>query len=184
MKKRTLALIVGLTLTGSSLLAISLQEAAYLGFTEGVEDLIKKGANVNEVNEDGFTPLHAAGLTCRTEIVKILLDAGANPTKGDLRNKQTAIDMAIEQSDFLQKLKEQLALAQEMKEKGESELLILRIKNKDFLVGDNQELIELVTIKEEFLKKLKKTQGKLHFAEQIVLDGCEATINLLIEATD
>ena len=43
--------------------------------------LIKAGAKVNQYDNDGWTPLMAAAAFAEHKLVKMLLDAGANPTR-------------------------------------------------------------------------------------------------------
>lgn len=45
--------------------------------------LISKGINVNERHELGWTALHVAVINGKTEIVKMLLAAGADPNERD-----------------------------------------------------------------------------------------------------
>jgi hypothetical protein len=54
--------------------------------------LLDKGASVNATNRDGNTPLHIAAFLCNEEIVRLLLQRGANPS---LKNKrgETAVDV-------------------------------------------------------------------------------------------
>ena len=52
--------------------------AAHNGHKEIVELLLKKGANVNAVDQNGCTPLHCAAHNGHKEIVELLLDTGAN----------------------------------------------------------------------------------------------------------
>lgn len=57
--------------------------------------LIEAGADVNAVQQAGFTPLHAAAMTGQLELAKLLLDRGANPhAKTD--DGRTALVMAQE----------------------------------------------------------------------------------------
>ncbi|WP_330925546.1 ankyrin repeat domain-containing protein [Candidatus Sororendozoicomonas aggregata] len=62
--------------------------AAKYGRLEILKYLIRKGADINKVNDVGFTPLNAAihasdiDLTTREAMVAILLRAGANPLIG------------------------------------------------------------------------------------------------------
>jgi ankyrin repeat protein len=45
--------------------------------------LLKRGANVNEKDKDNATPLHLASYYKRLEIVRVLLDHGANHRYGE-----------------------------------------------------------------------------------------------------
>ena len=49
-----------------------------LWIREIVEMLIHAGANVNQANRDGLTPLQYASRSVHTKIVEILIRAGAN----------------------------------------------------------------------------------------------------------
>jgi ankyrin repeat protein len=49
------------------------------GNMEAVKLLIEKGADVNAVNQFGFTPLHVAISNRLSGIVRVLLKAGADP---------------------------------------------------------------------------------------------------------
>jgi len=51
--------------------------AAERGFTEIVQLLVAKGANVNHHNKYGFTALHAAASNNHADVVKLLLEKGA-----------------------------------------------------------------------------------------------------------
>jgi ankyrin repeat protein len=55
--------------------------------------LIEAGADVNAVQQAGFTPLHAAAMTGQLDLAKLLLDRGADPNaKTD--DGRTALAMA------------------------------------------------------------------------------------------
>jgi ankyrin repeat protein len=57
--------------------------ASSLGFFEGVGALIKVGARVDEPNEAGETPLITAVHRRDTQMMRVLLQAGANPDRSD-----------------------------------------------------------------------------------------------------
>jgi ankyrin repeat protein len=55
--------------------------------------LIEAGADVNAVQQAGYTPLHAAAMTGQIDLAKVLLDRGADPNaKAD--DGRTALAMA------------------------------------------------------------------------------------------
>ncbi len=72
-----------------SLLAI----AAMFGQVEMVEILIEAGAEVNDLDGPGYTPLMFAAEDGEYEVTRILLQAGADPHIED-RNGETALDKA------------------------------------------------------------------------------------------
>jgi len=57
--------------------------ASSLGFFEGVDALIKAGARVDEPNEAGETPLITAVHRRDTQMMRVLLAAGADPDRSD-----------------------------------------------------------------------------------------------------
>jgi len=57
--------------------------ASQLGFFEGVDALIKAGARVDEPNEAGETPLITAVHRRDTQMMRVLLQAGADPDRSD-----------------------------------------------------------------------------------------------------
>lgn len=52
---------------------------------EEIQNLLSGGADIHERNETGSTPLHLAVFSGSEEIVRMLLDAGANPNAQDLK---------------------------------------------------------------------------------------------------
>ena len=70
-----------------------LQMAVTLGFTEGVEALIKAGAEIEVTDSAGETPLIAAVHRRDAGLVRILLEKGANPDRSD-NSGRTARDYA------------------------------------------------------------------------------------------
>lgn len=81
---------VSLTFSGNRLLLKSAAE----NDLEGVKQALKQGALINYCDEFDWTPLMCAAFENRVEMVKFLLDAGADVS---LRNKvgETALDMAM-----------------------------------------------------------------------------------------
>lgn len=57
--------------------------AVQLGFHDGVETLVDKGAQVDVANSAGETPLISAVHRRDTELMRILLEGGANPDRTD-----------------------------------------------------------------------------------------------------
>ena len=67
--------------TGSlalQVLPVDLYSASLLGHLDVVRELLARGADVEAMSEDGWTPLLAASFGGRVEVVRALLDAGAN----------------------------------------------------------------------------------------------------------
>jgi uncharacterized protein len=54
------------------------------GCTECVDLLAKAGANLNQADSDGVTPLVMAGLNAKWDSMKVLIEAGANVNKWDV----------------------------------------------------------------------------------------------------
>lgn len=60
-----------------------LMRASQIGFFEGVETLITAGARVDEPNDTGETPLISAVHRRDTQMMRVLLRAGADPDRTD-----------------------------------------------------------------------------------------------------
>ena len=56
----------------------AIHRAAYKGFSEVAELLLKKGADLEKYNSVGLTPLHAAAANNNTEVTTILIKYGAH----------------------------------------------------------------------------------------------------------
>lgn len=67
--------------------------AASIGFVEGIELLISLGSEVNSLDKKCLTPLHLAAFSGHQRVVKILLEAKANPHLTSDYN-ETALDAA------------------------------------------------------------------------------------------
>ena len=74
-------------------------EAASDGDVEAIEAHIAVETDLNEQNTTGYAPLHYGVMKNRTEVVALLLEAGADP---DVVNKQskTPLDLAISASKY------------------------------------------------------------------------------------
>lgn len=70
-----------------------IQVAASLGFIDGVEELIKAGARIDEASDTGETPLINAVHRRDVPMVRLLLESGANPDRSD-NSGRTARDYA------------------------------------------------------------------------------------------
>ena len=90
---------------GGNYKASALIEASSYGTNEMVTYLIERGANVNQTDNSGMTPLmniamypgNTGNLQEYLVIAKTLLNNGANPNiRGGQYKKQTALEMAVE----------------------------------------------------------------------------------------
>ena len=64
---------------------------------ESMRKLISAGAKLNQADDDGWTPLIAAAAFGESKLIRILLEAGANPTRratGGPHKGSNAKDMA------------------------------------------------------------------------------------------
>jgi ankyrin repeat protein len=69
-----------------------MDKAATRGDVAQVRALLASGVAANERNVDGATPLMFAACHCRPDVVKVLLDAGANPNDKDLTYGWTPLE--------------------------------------------------------------------------------------------
>lgn len=79
----------------SEIKCTSLHEAAKYGDLEVVEYLVEKGANVNEKDDDGYTPLHVAAKKGYLEIVEYLVEKGAKINEKD-KSAKTPLQLAYD----------------------------------------------------------------------------------------
>lgn len=70
------------------------------GWGEGVQILLRYKANVNLANSAGQTPLIRAVLMHDIDVVRTLLNGGANPDRGDYQTGMTARDYAKRESRY------------------------------------------------------------------------------------
>lgn len=64
--------------------------AAYSGNIDAVRELVKRGADVDRVNNRNQTPLAGAIFKKEEEVIEVLLDAGADPRAGTPSAVETA----------------------------------------------------------------------------------------------
>ena len=64
-------------------LSLLLIRAARLGSVNLVEQMIAKGANVNQFNKEGESPLWVASSEGHTDVIRTLIDNGAKVEQGD-----------------------------------------------------------------------------------------------------
>ena len=69
-------------------------------FTEGVDILIRYGGSVNLANSSGETPLIRAVQLRSVDLIRKLLEAGADPDKADVLAGKSARDYALEDKRY------------------------------------------------------------------------------------
>jgi len=78
-----------------------LMRASQLGFFEGVQHLVTKGARVDAPNETGETPLILAVHRRDTAMMRVLLGAGADPDRADNSGRSARDYAELEGRDSL-----------------------------------------------------------------------------------
>jgi len=73
-----------------------LHKAAFDGNVEEVKKLLKKGADPNVQDKDGWTPLHLAASEGHVDVAKLLLEHGADPNAQDKHGNTPLHDAAFE----------------------------------------------------------------------------------------
>lgn len=73
-----------------------LHEATRNGDLKGAEVLLERGANVDQMNEQGLTPLHWSALNGRADVAELLLEHGADiNVRESYTGKLTPMAMAL-----------------------------------------------------------------------------------------
>ena len=73
-----------------------LHEATREGNVKKVKQLLDSGADVDQVNEQGLTPLHLSALNGRQDLAAVLIDHGANiNAREEYTGKLTPMAMAL-----------------------------------------------------------------------------------------
>ncbi len=77
----------------------SLSDEIIHGTLEGVKEWVEKGAELNEIDAYGFTPLIQTAIVNNTEMAQLLLSHGANPNELDL-TKRSALHWAVDNNNY------------------------------------------------------------------------------------
>ena len=93
---RLIGALVALLLAGPAAEA-PVADAAERGDVEAVRDLLRSGADVNAAQGDGMSALHWAARTDRSDLVDVLLYAGANTESTTRLGGYTAVHLAARQ---------------------------------------------------------------------------------------
>ena len=81
-------------MTGDKWLTAELDDEVNMGRLENVRQLLRQGADVNGRNALGDTPLKAAAYTGQADMVRLLLESGADSTAKDFIQGKTASQWA------------------------------------------------------------------------------------------
>lgn len=74
---------------------VPLHFAAAGGAKKVLRYLLKLGMDCNVTDDDGWTPLHWAGRQAKPTIIAVLLEHGANSLAEDMKDRWTAMDVAV-----------------------------------------------------------------------------------------
>jgi ankyrin repeat protein len=97
-------MFVGIALAWATLNGMSIFDAASLGFIDRIEELINQKVDVNQSDVNGNTALILAAWNNKFEVVKKLLDAGADPIKTD-KYGRTALELALDNGNAAESVK-------------------------------------------------------------------------------
>jgi len=75
--------------------------AAYYGNFNAIEILIKQGADVNQIDENGRYPLHNAASKGYVDIIEVLIKHGAKVNQEDKKNKNSPLHLAVKHGNLL-----------------------------------------------------------------------------------
>jgi uncharacterized protein len=89
------ALMPGVALNGLLIAAASAHDAEPRVQRAVIRLLIRQGANVNETDKNGVTPLHRAVRFRSPAAVKVLLECGADPNAVDRKTRSTPLHRAV-----------------------------------------------------------------------------------------
>jgi ankyrin repeat protein len=78
----------------------ALDVAAMNGHVDVIELLLKRGANVNIVDKDGYTPLMTAALHFKNDAIKVLVASSADVRRADGMWGNTPLHVAAENGDL------------------------------------------------------------------------------------
>jgi ankyrin repeat protein len=76
----------------------AIHAASASGSLSIVRALLEAGADVNALQEKGFTPLHEAAATGKLELLRLLLDHGAN-AELQTEDGKSALDLARDEKE-------------------------------------------------------------------------------------
>lgn len=169
-----------------------LLEAVRNGKNDIVKDLIKKGVNVNAINELKVTALMYAVVTCSFEIVKLLVDKGADVNSEDkfgytpliyaiiYRNNQSALHAGgnswdpgiMEDSIKVAKLLIKSGARVNAKTEGGWDVLYFaerELNNAKFEKDFDRRKLHLTLFTEEEYKKMDKKYNRIYREQEEIL---------------